>query len=90
MAAPVDDLLLTPAGVAAATARMDDEHVVLDLTAGVAQPPAPELYPVLTETPQTPALQASKHVPVTLSPYFLWGNRQPLAMRVWLRTEREY
>jgi uncharacterized protein len=22
-------------------------------------------------------------------PYFLWGNRQALAMRVWLRTERD-
>ncbi|WP_427895072.1 glycoside hydrolase family 127 protein [Kribbella sp. GL6] len=84
--APVDDLLLTPARVAQATARTDGGHVVLDLTAGVAPPPAAELYPVLTGTPQE---TASKYVPVTLSPYFLWGNRQPLAMRVWLRTERE-
>ncbi|MGZ0146954.1 glycoside hydrolase family 127 protein [Kribbella sp. WER1] len=89
--APVDDLLLAPAAVAAATRRTNDDHVVLDLTAGVAPPPASGLYPVLTRTPQTPPLQggASKRVPVTLSPYFLWGNRQPLAMRVWLRTERE-
>ncbi|MEV6887882.1 beta-L-arabinofuranosidase domain-containing protein [Kribbella sp. NPDC051137] len=84
--APVDDLLLTPAGVGRATPRTNDDHVVLELTAGVAPPPAPELYPVLTGTPQE---TASKHVPATLSPYFLWGNRQPLAMRVWLRTERE-
>lgn len=84
--APVDDLLLSPAAVAAAVARVQDEHVVLELTAGVAPPAAPELYPVITETPRE---SASRLVPVPLVPYFLWGNRQPLAMRVWLRTERE-
>jgi uncharacterized protein len=41
---------------------------------------------VLTE--QTPG-SAIDEVPVTFVPYFLWGNRQALAMRVWLRTERD-
>ena len=90
---PVDDLLLSPAAVAKATARRHEDHavledhVVLELTGAVAPAPAPELYPVITELPEEPA---SRDVPVTLVPYFLWGNRQPLAMRVWLRTEREH
>ncbi len=84
--APVDDLLVTPTSVAKATARRQDDHLVLELTAGVAPVPPPELYPVLTE--QTPG-SAIDEVPVTFVPYFLWGNRQALAMRVWLRTERE-
>ncbi|MFF0271353.1 glycoside hydrolase family 127 protein [Kribbella sp. NPDC004536] len=84
--APVDDLLLSPTAVAKAAVRVDGEHVVLDATVGVAPPPARELYPVITETPKE---KASRHVPATFVPYFLWGNRQPLAMRVWLRTERE-
>ncbi|MEV0792060.1 beta-L-arabinofuranosidase domain-containing protein [Kribbella sp. NPDC050459] len=94
-AAPVDDLLLSPAAVHAATVREQDEHLVLDLTAKVAHPPAAELYPVISEQTtqqpiQQPAESAVGEVPVTLVPYFLWGNRQALAMRVWLRTEREY
>ncbi|TCC38332.1 glycoside hydrolase family 127 protein [Kribbella speibonae] len=84
--APVDDLLLTPAAVHRAVARERDGHLVLELTAGVAPAPAPELYPVLTDQPQD---SASHEVPVTFTPYFLWGNRQALAMRVWLRTERD-
>lgn len=93
--APVDDLLLSPAAVHAATMREQDEHLVLDLTAKVAHPPAAELYPVISEQTtqqpiQQPAESAVGEVPVTLVPYFLWGNRQALAMRVWLRTEREH
>ncbi|WP_141862849.1 glycoside hydrolase family 127 protein [Kribbella jejuensis] len=84
--APVDDLLLSPAAVANARPRKEEDHVVLDLTAGVAPPPARDLYPVMTETPKD---TVSRHVQATFVPYFLWGNRQPLAMRVWLRTERE-
>jgi DUF1680 family protein len=89
-AAPVDDLLLTPAAVTKAIARQQDDHVVLELTAGVAPAPPPELYPVLPPvlTEQTPG-SATDEVPVTFVPYFLWGNRQALAMRVWLRTERD-
>ncbi|WP_410788071.1 glycoside hydrolase family 127 protein [Kribbella sp. C-35] len=83
---PVDDLLLTPTAVTKATARQQDDHLVLELTAGVAPAPPPELYPVITE--QTPG-SAIDEVPVTFTPYFLWGNRQALAMRVWLRTERD-
>ena len=83
---PVDDLLVSWREVAKATARTRDDHVVLELTGAVAPAPAPELYPVITEAPGG---SASRDVAVTLVPYFLWGNRQPLAMRVWLRTERD-
>jgi DUF1680 family protein len=79
--AAVDDLLLTPSAVAAATAHRQNESVVLELTAGVAPTPATELYPVITDQTQT----AISEVSVTFVPYFLWGNRQALAMRVWLR-----
>ncbi|MET9310364.1 beta-L-arabinofuranosidase domain-containing protein [Kribbella sp. NPDC003505] len=87
VAAPVDDLLLSPAAVRAATVREQDVHRVLELTAKVAPAPAPELYPVITGHVTEAAVG---EVPVTLVPYFLWGNRQALAMRVWLRTEREH
>ena len=83
----MDDLLVGPAAVRAAVARERDGHVVLEMTAGVAPAPSPELYPVITETTEESAVD---EVPVTLVPYFLWGNRQALAMRVWLRTEREH
>lgn len=85
---PVDDLVLTPAAVAAATTQQQavvdgvSEAVVLEVTAGVAPTPPQELYPVITDhEPQT----AISEVPATFVPYFLWGNRQALAMRVWLR-----
>jgi uncharacterized protein len=79
---PVDDLLLTPTAVSGATARRRDDSVVLELTAGVAPTPSSDLYPVITEQQHSTPTQ---EVPVTLVPYFLWGNRQALAMRVWLR-----
>lgn len=79
---PVEDLLLTPTAVSTAIAREQDEQLVLELTGGVAPAPANELYPVITEQPE---IARTAEVPVTLVPYFLWGNRQALAMRVWLR-----
>jgi len=83
---PVDDLLVTSAAVRAATARPTAvagvPAVVLELTAGVAPTPPHELYPVITDHE---AQTAISEVPATFVPYFLWGNRQALAMRVWLR-----
>jgi DUF1680 family protein len=83
---PVDDLLLSPAAVHRAVPRRQENHLVLELTAGVAAAPATELYPVLTEQTRETAVH---EVPATFVPYFLWGNRQALAMRVWLRSERD-
>jgi DUF1680 family protein len=85
-AAAVDDLLLTPAAVSRATAHARPiagvDAVVLELTAGVAPTPAQELYPVITDHEDQTSIS---EVPATFVPYFLWGNRQALAMRVWLR-----
>jgi DUF1680 family protein len=39
-----------------------------------------ELYPELPEDPAS-----GEPLPVTLIPYFLWGNRDPGPMRVWIR-----
>ncbi|MFG1812559.1 glycoside hydrolase family 127 protein [Kribbella sp. NPDC049174] len=86
--APVDDLLLKPAAVAGATAHRRPvvdgvpDALVLELTAGVAPTPPHELYPVITAQETQTAIS---EVPATFVPYFLWGNRQALAMRVWLR-----
>ncbi|MFC9694897.1 glycoside hydrolase family 127 protein [Kribbella sp. NPDC056951] len=85
-ATPVDDLLLSVTAVQAATARRQDDHVVLDLTAAAAPVPPRELYPVLTGRAEE---SVGSPVPVTFVPYFLWGNREALAMRVWLRSEGE-
>jgi DUF1680 family protein len=84
--APVDDLLLTPSAVRTAVVRQREDHVALELTAGVAPEPPAELYPVITEASKQSAVHEAR---ATFVPYFLWGNRQALAMRVWLRTERE-
>jgi DUF1680 family protein len=85
-AAAVDDLLLTPGAVGEATAHEQAiagvDAVVLELTSGVAPAPADELYPVITDHQDQTAI---REVPVTLVPYFLWGNREAQAMRVWLR-----
>ncbi|WP_460337059.1 glycoside hydrolase family 127 protein [Actinoallomurus acanthiterrae] len=87
--ASVDDLVLSAAEVLdAKIAEPEGElrgAVALRMTAGVAPPPSPELYPELTAEPSAGA-EAEK-VPVTFVPYFLWGNRGPEAMRVWLRAK---
>jgi DUF1680 family protein len=84
VSAAVDDLLLDPSEVTKARAVPIDEGVVgLELTTGVAAEPSNELYPVLQgrSAPGEPVAQ----VTATLVPYFRWGNREPGAMRVWLR-----
>lgn len=85
VAVAVDDLLLTAAAVADAVVKTAPiggvDAVALEVTAGVAAAPAAELYPVLPADKPDPAGE----VVATLVPYFLWGNREALAMRVWLR-----
>ncbi|WP_204358975.1 glycoside hydrolase family 127 protein [Streptosporangium sp. 'caverna'] len=82
---PVDDLVVSPEQVAGATVeRSQDElpgAVVLRMTAGAAAPPSAELYPELPAERPAPG----RTVPVTFVPHFLWGNRRPEAMRVWVR-----
>ncbi|MDQ1050248.1 glycoside hydrolase family 127 protein [Streptomyces sp. V4I2] len=87
--APVDDLVLSPDRIAAAEVSSPIEEllgaVVLRLTADVRPAQSPELYPEFTTEPRTP--EATSTVPVALVPYFLWGNRRPGAMRVWVRAQ---
>jgi DUF1680 family protein len=59
--------------------------VVLRLTADVKPPQSPELY--LEFTTARPTAEAAATVSVALVPYFLWGNRRPGAMRVWIRAQ---
>ena len=86
-AVAVDDLVLEPAEVSRArvvpAAVVDgvQESVVLEVTAVAAAPRSRELYPVLTGS----SINWGTASPVTLVPYFLWGNREVGAMRVWLR-----
>ncbi|MFI7229113.1 glycoside hydrolase family 127 protein [Nonomuraea angiospora] len=80
--APVDDLLVGAHDVVNAHTERRDAAVVLRLEADAAPPPAAELYP---ELPLHEALPETR-VTATFVPYFLWGNRGPQAMRVWVRT----
>jgi hypothetical protein len=54
----------------------------------VRPPRSADPYPDLDEphaVPHDGPATTSPAVPVSLVPYFLWGNREPAAMRVWLR-----
>lgn len=51
------------------------------MTAEAAVPPSAELYPELPSERPAPG----RTVPVAFVPHFLWGNRRPEAMRVWVR-----
>lgn len=85
--AAVDDLLVAPSAVAGARAVtrpvVDGDAVVLEVPAAVAPLPADDLYPVLRDDPV--AGNPNPEVTATFVPYFLWGNREARAMRVWLR-----
>ncbi|MET8868673.1 beta-L-arabinofuranosidase domain-containing protein [Nonomuraea sp. NPDC004580] len=84
--AGVDDLLVGVSDAAAASTRQDGlapGAIVLDVAAHHAPPPPAELYP---ELPSPGTAPPGTKVPATFVPYFLWGNRGPAAMRVWVRT----
>ncbi|MFJ9589547.1 glycoside hydrolase family 127 protein [Streptomyces acidicola] len=87
--APVDDLVLSAHHIAAADISSPMAElpgaVVLRLTADVVPASSLELYPEFTA--EHPATKGTVTVPVTLVPYFLWGNRRPEAMRVWIRAQ---
>ncbi|MGP4097665.1 glycoside hydrolase family 127 protein [Nonomuraea sp. KM90] len=81
-AAAVDDLVVGVPEIVNANIERRDGTVVLGVTACAAPPPPAELYP---ELPLEQALPETT-VTATFVPYFLWGNRGPEAMRVWVRT----
>ena len=80
--APVDDLVLTAARIAGAETAPGKDMVTVRVPAGVAAPVSAEPYP---ELPLAAAVPETT-VTATFVPYFLWGNRSPEAMRVWVRT----
>ncbi|GAA2333129.1 glycoside hydrolase family 127 protein [Streptomyces cuspidosporus] len=89
--AGVDDVVIGPERVAAARTAAAQEAdglpagaVLIRMTADVAPPPSPELYPPLTAGPREP-VPATGTAELTLVPYFAWGNREPGPMRVWIR-----
>ncbi|SOD66831.1 hypothetical protein SAMN06297387_12741 [Streptomyces zhaozhouensis] len=92
--APVDDLLLTADDAPAARVERDgstwgEPAVTLAAELAVAPAAPPEPYPEVPVAaavpPAAPPAGGGRRVPVRLVPYFLWGNRDPGAMRVWLR-----
>jgi len=78
----VDDVVITSAQVAQAKTGTSSGVVQLELEAEVAPPASAELYPLLDGSAGT----TTGRTVARLIPYFLWGNREAGAMRVWLRT----
>jgi DUF1680 family protein len=74
----LEDVRIDPAGTIAVGHRPD---IPVTLTAsGIVDPPASDvLYPVLA-----PAESWGDPLAFTAVPYFLWGNRTPGPMRVWI------
>ena len=89
--APVDDLVLSAGHIAAAEISSSTDGMpgaaTLRLRAHIGPAPSPELYPEFTTERPTAEATATATVPVALVPYFLWGNRGPGAMRVWIRAQ---
>ena len=92
----LDDVLVSPADLARATTAAlqltDDgpaDAVVVTVPAVLAQPEAPAaaaLYPELGRGSDGGSGEPTREaVTLTLVPYYLWGNRDARAMRVWLR-----
>ncbi|WP_022884577.1 glycoside hydrolase family 127 protein [Glaciibacter superstes] len=85
----LDDLVVDPAWVKAAelsSAQLSGdapETVIISVPAAV-DTPGRALYPELAESVSAPK-PGEPTTTVTLVPYYLWGNREALAMRVWLR-----
>ncbi|MDX3233004.1 glycoside hydrolase family 127 protein [Streptomyces sp. ME19-01-6] len=84
--AGVDDVVIGAEHIEAARTVAPAGAVLIRITADVAPPPSPELYPLLaTGARQAPPGPGSDTAELTLVPYFAWGNREPGPMRVWIR-----
>jgi DUF1680 family protein len=87
--ADIDDLVLETRSVAGARLRPGSAalpaSLAIEITARTEPPDTSELYPELSGV-HDPV--PGETVPVTLIPYFLWGNREPGPMRVWIRRSR--
>ncbi|AOS63772.1 glycoside hydrolase family 127 protein [Actinoalloteichus hymeniacidonis] len=95
---PLDEIVLRTADLATARLRReplgsqpDTEVVRITLDARAHPPVSAELYPVLGSAnasgPEDTQTAEDTPTSVDLLPYRLWANREPGAMRVWLRTE---
>ena len=96
----VDDLVLDPSAVAAVRLRAvspdgpDADRrlagaVVLEARCRVRPPQSAALYPALTGTAAAFAHRDEAddaRAGAALVPYYLWGNREPGPMRVWIRS----
>jgi DUF1680 family protein len=86
-AADIDDLVIDAPDAATATVTPGPAALPVSLaistTAHTAPPSTKALYP---ELPAEDPEQATERV--TLIPYFMWGNREPGPMRVWIRRSR--
>jgi DUF1680 family protein len=91
----LDDLLVAPADLSQATTATGQlsgdcpPDAILVTVPAVHAPPAPAgtpavLYPELGASSVSTAAPTDAAT-LTLVPYYLWGNRQARAMRVWLR-----
>lgn len=80
----LEDVRLHTAVPVRAVEREDLPHIPVTLAAAgtVLSPTAPALYG--DRPPPAGEASPARAVPVTAVPYFLWGNRNPGAMRVWL------
>lgn len=88
--AGVDDIILFANGVGQAQvsdvstlSEVASDAVALTMPAYIAAAAPTQLYPLLGDAL---ADEAKGVGAVSLVPYFLWGNRRPETMRVWLRT----
>lgn len=83
--APVDDLVLVGARERAASSADPVTAYAVEGLVEARPARSSEPYPQLDETDPPIGPTTSPAIPVPLIPYFLWGNRGPAAMRVWLR-----
>jgi DUF1680 family protein len=72
----LEDVHIDPAAPITA-GRLPDIPVTLSTRGTVERPASDELYPDAIEL-------ASEPLELTAIPYFLWGNRTPGPMRVWI------
>ncbi|WP_129666684.1 glycoside hydrolase family 127 protein [Phytoactinopolyspora endophytica] len=86
--APVDDLVLSAQDLSSFSDALDESGWgmpvrVLRAELAVAPGERDHLYPEFDQDAPDPT--AKGRAPVRFVPYFLWGNREAGAMRVWLR-----
>ncbi len=83
--APVDDLVLVGARERPTSTSDPVTAYAVEGLVEIRPARSAEPYPELDETGAGPSSPVSPVTSVPLVPYYLWGNREPAAMRVWLR-----